>query len=170
MEGPGPDGGITSGPVQTIGTGPDTWEPQNVAFGSNVFETDRSLQGGGVFVTAATGVSSKTPSWSTPLKVNSALSTRGASYGHLFTSDGVNVFLMWGQAAGSSSVSHAYISYSGDSGSTWSSPVNISGNTKGTAAGDHDITLFALSSYGTHFFAAWTYTIGTTSQIYFAAS
>jgi hypothetical protein len=164
------DGGVTWGAVQTIGEGPDTWEPQNVAFGSNVFETDRSLRGGGVYVSSATGVSSESPSWSAPLEVDSALSTSFASYGHLFTSDGVNVFLLWGQAAGSSSVTHAYITYSGNSGASWSSPINISGNTKGTAAGNYDITLFALSSYGTNCYAAWTYTVGSTSQIYFAAS
>ncbi len=166
------DGGKTWGPVQILSGNlkEDTWEPQNVAFGTNIFTTFRSLANGAVYVTSATNVASNSPTWSTPVEANAALSTRGAAYGHLFTSDGVNVFLLWGQAVGSSSVSHAYISYSGNSGATWSSPINISNNAKGVAAGNYDITLFALSSFGTNCYAAWAYTSGTTSQIYFASS
>ncbi len=165
------DGGQTWGPVQTVGLGPDTWEPEPVAYGSSVWMTDRSLTTGEVFVEMATNVNSESPTWSTPYQINSGLSTKTAAYGHLFTSDGVNIFLLWGQPVGAkSNPSQAYVSYSDDGGSTWSNPIDISNNAQGSAAADYDITLFSLSSYGTACYAAWVYTIGSTSQIYFAAS
>ena len=108
-------------------------------------------------------------SWSIPVLVSpTKLKSR---FAHVFTSDGVNVFAMWGQQVSSgSSTWDAYVSYSGDSGATWSSPINISNNANGVAAGNMDVTLFGLSSNGANCFAAWTYTNGATSQIYFASS
>ncbi|MFI5420353.1 MAG: hypothetical protein ACHQ1H_05250 [Nitrososphaerales archaeon] len=79
---------------------------------------------------------------------------------------------MWGQQISTgSAVWNAYISYSGDSGKTWSpSPIDISKNSVDVAGGNNDVTLFGLSSNGAHCFAAWTFTNAGTSQIYFSSS
>ena len=161
------DGGVTWGSLQTIsGSVKDSWEPENAAYGSNAFTTFHSLGNQGVFMTSATGVTTENPTWSTPVEVNSGMSGTSC-YGHVASSDGVNVFVLWGQVK-SGSVWNAYVSYSGNSGTSWSTPSDISNNAAGIAAGNQDVTLFALSSNGVHCFAAWTYTSGTTSQIYFA--
>ena len=163
------DGGLTWGPVQNV-TDPlkDNWEPEIGAYGSNVFMTFHSLATNGIYVTSSIGVNSSTPIWSTAQLLSPTRLT--SSFGHVFTSDGVNVFVIWGQqVSASSSVWNAYVSYSGNSGSTWSTPIDISNNAAGVAAGNQDVTLFALSSNGIHCFAAWTYVNGS-SQIYFASS
>jgi hypothetical protein len=163
------DGGVTWGPLQTVsGAVKDSWEPEDVAYGSNAFTTFHSLGTQGVYMTSATGVTTESPKWSTPVEVNSGMSGT-SSYGHVASSDGVNVYVLWGQVK-SGSVWNAYVSYSVNSGSSWSSPIDISNNSAGVAAGNQDVTLFALSSNGVHCFAAWTYTSGSTSQIYFAYS
>ena len=91
-----------------------------------------------------------------------------SAYAHLFTSDGTNIWVMWGQVK-SGSVWNAYVSYSANSGGTWSSPLDISNNAAGVAAGNQDVTLFWVSSIGTTCFAVWTYTSGTTSEVMFAS-
>jgi hypothetical protein len=165
------NGGQTWGPLQTIsGSVKDAWEPENVAYGSNVFTTFHSLGNQGVYMTSVTGVTTEDPTWSTPVEVNSGMKGT-SSYGHVATSDGVNVFVLWGQEISSGSATwDAYVAYSGNSGASWSAPINISNNSNGVAAGNQDVTLFALSSNGASCFAAWTYTSGSTSQIYFASS
>lgn len=165
------DGGLTWGPLQTIsGAVSDAWEPENVGYGTSIYTTFHSLGNQGVYVTIASDITSESPTWSTPVELNSGMKGTSA-YGHIFTSDGVNVFVLWGQEISSgSSTWNAYVSYSTNSGATWSSPVNISDNANGVAAGNQDVTLFALSSNGANCFAAWTYTSGSTSQIYFAYS
>ncbi len=165
------DGGVTWGPMQTIsGAVKNSWEPENVGYANNSFTTFHSLNNQGVYLTSAINVNTENPAWSTPVEVNSGM-TGTSSYGHVTSSDGVNVFVLWGQEiAKGSSVWNAYVSYSGNSGSSWSSPIDISGNSVGVAAGNQDVTLFALSSNGANCFAAWTYTSGSTSQIYFASS
>jgi len=164
------DGGVTWGPNQTLtGSINNDWEPENVAFGSNAFLTFHNLGNNGIYVTSAIGVNSETPTWGAPHLLSPTKLT--SSFAHIFTSDGVNVFVMWGQKiSSSSSVWNAYVSYSGNSGSTWSSPIDISNNAAGVAAGNLDVTLFAMSSSGVHCFTAWTYTNAGTSQIYFASS
>ena len=164
------DGGKTWGTIQNVSDPlKDNWEPENVAYGANSFITFHSLANQGIYVVSTTSVTSNMPTWGKSV----LLSPTGlkSSFGHIFTSDGVNVFVMWGQqVAKGSSTWDAYVAYSGDSGTTWSSPINISNNAQGQAAGNQDVTLFALSSNGAHCFAAWTYTNAGTSQIYFAAS
>ena len=164
------DGGVTWGPLQVLsGSIRDDWEPENVAYGSSVFMTFHDLGNNGIFVTSATNVNSESPIWSTPKLLSPTKLT--SSFGHIFTSDGVNIFVLWGQKiSSSSSVWNAYVSYSSNSGSTWSNPIDISNNAAGAAAGNQDVTLFALTSNGANCFAAWTYTNGAASQIYFAAS
>jgi len=164
------EGGVTWGPLQTLsGAVKNNWEPENVAFGTSAFLTFHDLGNNGVYVTSATGVSSENPAWSTPQLVSPTALT--SSYAHIITSDGVNIFVLWGQQVKSgSSVWNAYVSYSSNRGSTWSSPIDISNNAAGVAAGNQDVTLFALSSNAANCFAAWTYTNGATSQIYFASS
>jgi len=164
------DGGVTWGPLQVqSGSIRDDWEPENVAFGSNAFLTFHDLGNNGIYVTSAINVNSENPTWNTPHLLSAT--GRTSSFGHIFTSDGVNVFVLWGQKiSSSSSVWNAYVSYSSNSGSTWSAPIDISNNAAGVAAGNQDVTLFGLSSNGLHCFAAWTYTNGATSQIYFAGS
>ena len=54
--------------------------------------------------------------------------------GHVASSDGVNVFVLWGQVK-YGSVWNAYVSYSGNSGTSWSTPSDISNNAAGVAAG-----------------------------------
>ena len=164
------DGGLTWGPNQTLsGAVKNDWEPENAAFGNNVFTTFHALSNQGIYVTSATGVTGESPTWSTPV----LLSPTGpkSSYAHIFTSDGVNVFVFWGQQIQSgSAVWNAYVSYSGDSGATWGSPVDISNNPTGVAAGNNDVTQLAVSSNGIHCFAAWTFANADASQIYFASS
>jgi len=145
---------------------PDTWEPENVAFGTTAFLTVHSLQGQGVFVSSTTNNGS---SWSAPYQVNKGM-TGTSAFGHVFTSDGVNVWVMWGQKiSAKSSVWNAYVSYSGNSGGTWSAPLDISNNAAGVAAGNQDVTLFWVSSIGTTCYAVWTYTNGATSQVMFSS-
>ncbi len=164
------DGGKTWGAIQNVSDPlKDNWEPENVAYGANSFMTFHSLANQGVYVASTTGISSNSPSWGKSV----LLSPTGlkSSFGHIFTSDGVDVFVMWGQQiAKGSAVWNAYVAYSGDSGATWSSPMDVSNNAQGQAAGNQDVTLFALSSNGAHCFAAWTFTNAGTSQIYFAAA
>jgi hypothetical protein len=167
------DGGKTWSPPLSspygqlmTGTIKDDWEPENAAFGTNAVLTFHDLGNNGVYMSSTTNSGS---SWSTPKLVSPT--GRTSSFPHVFTSDGTNDFVMWGQKISSgSSVWNAYVSYSSNSGSTWSSPIDISNNAVGVAAGNLDVTLFALSSNGIHCFAAWTYTNGATSQIYFASS
>ncbi len=165
------DGGATWGPLQTIsGAVKNSWEPENIGYGNNSFTTFHSLGNQGVYMTSTTNASSENPNWSTPVEVNSGMSGT-SSYGHVASSDGENVFVLWGQEiAKGSSVWNAYVSYSENSGSSWSSPIDISNNAVGVAAGNQDVTLFAVSSNGANCFATWTYTFGSTSQIYFVSS
>jgi hypothetical protein len=165
------NGGVTWGPQVTLsGSVKDSWEPENVAYGNNSFLTFHSLGNQGVYMSSTTNVTTNNPTWSTPVEVNSGMKGT-SSYGHVASSDGDNVFVLWGQELSSgSSTWDAYVSYSANSGGSWGSPINISNNAKGVAAGNNDVTLFALSSNGIHCFAAWTYTDGSTSQIYFAYS
>jgi hypothetical protein len=143
---------------------PDTWEPENVALNSTAFLTFHSLQGQGVFVTSTTNNGS---SWSKPVQVNAGMKGTSA-FGHIFTSDGTNVWVMWGQVK-SPSVWNAYVSYSGNSGGNWSAPLDISNNAAGVAAGNQDVTLFWVSSIGATCFAVYTYTSGGTSQVWFTS-
>jgi len=164
------DGGKTWGPIQNI-TDPlkDNWEPENVAFNGSIFMTFHSLQTQGIYVTSSLNVASETPTW-TPGQLVSPTKLK-SSFGHIATSDGVNVFVMWGQQISSgSSTWNAYVSYSGNKGVTWSTPIDISNNAVGVAAGNQDVTLFGMTSNGAHCYAAWTYTNGGASQIYFAGS
>ena len=59
------DGGKTWGPAQNV-TDPlkDNWEPENAAFGNNLFLTFHSLNNQGVYVASATNVNSNSPTWS----------------------------------------------------------------------------------------------------------
>lgn len=141
------------------------WEPENVAFGSSAIMTFHSLANQGVYMTST---SNSGGSWSTPVKVPSQASGTSA-YAHISTSDGTNVWVMWGQVK-SGSVWNAYLSYSGNGGSTWSTPLDISNNAAGVAAGNQDVTLFWLSSIGTTAFAVYTYTNGGTSQVWFSSA
>jgi len=77
---------------------------------------------------------------------------------------------MWGQVK-TGSVWNAYVSYSGNSGTAWSSPLDISNNAKGVAAGNQDVSLFWMSSIGTTCYAVWALTGSTspTNGIYFAS-
>jgi hypothetical protein len=167
------DSGLTwnpplSDPLPQLQTGSvsNAWEPENVAFGRNAFMTFHSLANQGLYVTST---QSNGTSWSAPVLVSSTGLT--SAFSHTFTSDGENVFVMWGQETShGSSTWNAYISYSPDAGRNWTAPIDISNNHSGVAAGNQDVTLFALSSNGIHCFAAWTYTSGSTSQIYFAHS
>jgi hypothetical protein len=150
-------------PTLLTGSITNDWEPQNAAFGSSVFLTFHDLSNQGVYVTSTSDP--------TPQLVSKTGPT--SAYAHVFTSDGANVFVLWGQKISSSSSTwNAYVSYSGTAGSagSWSAPIDISKNSKGVAAGNNDVTLFALSSNAAHCFAAWTYTSGSTSQVYFAHS
>jgi hypothetical protein len=145
---------------------PDTWEPENAAVGTSAFMTIHSLHNQGVYISSTANSGG---SWSAPVEVNSAL--KGASaFPHIFTSDGMNVWVMWGQEiAKGSSTWNAYVSYSGNSGTSWSAPLDISNNVAGVAAGNQDVTLFWVSSIGTTCFAVWTYTNGATSEVMFAS-
>ena len=62
------DGGLTWGAIQNV-TDPlkDSWEPENAAYGSNVFLTFHTVSSQGVYVTSATNVNSESPAWSTPV-------------------------------------------------------------------------------------------------------
>lgn len=147
------------------GTVSDDWEPENVASGTNAFMTFHSLSNQGIYLTATTNGGS---SWSTPVEVPSQAKGTSA-YAHIFTSDGTNYWVLWGQVK-SGSVWNAYLSYSGNSGSTWSAPLDISNNAAGVAAGNQDVTLFWVVSYGTTCFAVYTYTSGSTSQVWFSSA
>lgn len=142
----------------------DTWEPENVAFGATAFVTMHSLSNQAVYVS---GTSSNGSSWSSPVQVNVGLKGT-SSFAHIFTSDGVNVWVIWGQQTTTGSVWNAYVAYSNNGGASWSSPIDISNNKAGVAAGNQDVTLFWVSSIGTTCYTAWTYTNGGKSQIMFA--
>jgi len=145
---------------------PDTWEPENAAFGSSAFLTVHSLQGQGVFMSSTTNDGS---SWTKPVQVNPGMKGTSA-FAHVFTSDGSNVWVMWGQKkTGSSSVWNAYVSYSSNSGTTWSAPLDMSNNAAGVAAGNQDVSLFWMSSIGATCYAIYTYTNGGTSQVWFTS-
>ena len=143
----------------------DDWEPENVASGSNAFMTFHSLSNQGIYLTSTTSAGG---SWSSPVKVPSQASGTSA-YAHVFTSDGTNYWTLWGQVK-SGSVWNAYVSYSGNSGSTWSAPLDISNNAAGVAAGNQDVTLFWVASFGTTCFAVYTYTSGSSSQVWFSSA
>ena len=147
------------------GTVSNDWEPENVASGTNAVMTFHSLANQGVYITSTTNGGS---SWSTPVQIPSQAKGTSA-YAHIFTSDGVNDWVMWGQVK-SGSVWNAYVSYSGNSGSSWSTPLDISNNAAGVAAGNQDVTLFWVSSIGATCFAVYTYTSGSTSQVWFSSA
>jgi hypothetical protein len=140
------------------------WEPENVASGMNAFMTFHSLANQGVYMTSTTSGGS---SWSAPVKVPSQASGTSA-FAHIFSSDGTNVWVMWGQVK-SGTVWNAYVSYSANSGGAWSTPLDISNNAAGVAAGNQDVSLFWLTAIGSTGYAAWTLTSGTTSQVWFAS-
>ena len=142
------------------------WEPENVAYGNTAFLTFHSLSNQGIYVDGTTTAGS---TWSAPFLLSPT--SLSSAYSHIFTSDGVNVFVMWGQQIKSgSSTWNAYMAFSGNSGGTWSMPIDISNNANGVAAANKDVTTFSLSSSGTACYAAWTYTSGASSQVYFASS
>ena len=73
---------------------------------------------------------------------------------------------MWGQQSNKgSSTWNAYVAFSGDSGATWTNPIDISNNAVGVAAGNQDVTLFGLSSNGVDCFATWTFSLNGISQV-----
>jgi len=151
---------LMSGTIRT------DWEPENIANGHNSVLTFHSLSNQGIYMISTNNDGS---TWSSPQLISGTGSTN--AFAHVYSSDGINVFVMWGQKiSSSSSVWNAYISYSANNGTAWSAPIDISNNAAGVAAGNLDVTLFALSSNGAHCFAAWTYTNTGTSQIYFASS
>ena len=119
--------------------------------------TFHALANQGIYMMSTTTGGS---SWSTPVQVPSQAKGTSA-YAHIFTSDGTNIWVMWGQVK-SGSVWNAYVSYSRNSGSAerWTTPLDISNNAAGVAAGNQDVTLFWVTSIGTTCFAAWTYTSG----------
>lgn len=148
------------------GAAKDVWEPENVAIGSSAFLAVHSLSNQGVYMSTSTNSGG---SWTTPVEVNSGLSGTSA-FPHLFTSDGTNIWVMWGQEIGKgSSVWNAYVSYSGNAGTSWSAPLDISNNAAGVAAGNQDVTLFWVASIGTTCFAVYTYSSGSTSQVWFTS-
>lgn len=161
------NGGITwTGNITINQSIMNDWQPQNAAFGNNSFTTFHSLANQGIYMTSAINSGAN---WSAPVLVSKTGLT--SAYAHIFTSDGDNIFVMWGQQVKSgSSTWNAYVSYSRNAGTSWSSPIDISNNSGGVAAGNNDVTLFAVSSYGKNCYAAWTYTSGSASQIYFASS
>jgi len=153
-------------PFLMTGGAKDIWEPENAGLGSNAFLTFHSLSGSAaIYVTSTTDNGS---SWSAPQQVNTGL-TGTSAYAHIFTSDGTNVWVLWGQLT-SGSTWNAYLSYSGNSGTSWSSPLDISNNAAGVAAGNQDVTLFWVTSIGTTCFAVYTYTSGSTSQVWFSSA
>jgi hypothetical protein len=164
------DGGQTWGAVQNLSDSyTNSWEPENAAYGNNVFEVFHAISDQGIYVMSATNVNSESPRWSGPTLLSPT--KLHSSFAHVFTSDGVNVFVLWGQQISKgSSVWNAYIAYSGDSGTSWSTPIDISNNANGVAAGNTDVTSYNLSTSGTNCYAIWTYTNAGTSQIYFAGS
>ncbi len=146
------------------GAARDVWEPENAAFGSSAFLTFHSLSGNAaIYMTSTTNNGG---SWTTPVQVNTGLKGTSA-YAHTFSSDGVNVWVMWGQVK-SGSVWNAYVSYSSNSGTTWSAPLDISNNAAGVAAGNQDVTLFWVSSIGATCFAVYTQT-GSSPGVYFTS-
>lgn len=143
----------------------DVWEPENVAVGSDAFTIFHSLSGNAaIYVTSTTNNGS---SWSAPVQINTGM-TGTSAYGHIFTSDGTNVWVLWGQVK-SGSVWNAYVSYSANSGGSWSNPLDISNNAAGVAAGNQDVTLFWVTSVGATCLAVYTYTSGSTSQVWFTS-
>jgi hypothetical protein len=143
----------------------DVWEPENAAVGSSAFTTFHSLSGNAAIYVTST--SNNGGSWTAPVQVNTGL-TGTSAYAHIFSSDGSNVWVLWGQVK-SGSVWNAYVSYSGNGGSSWSAPLDISNNAAGVAAGNQDVTLFWVASIGTTCFAVYTYTSGSTSQVWFTS-
>lgn len=150
------------------GSAPDVWEPEDAGYAASQFTTVHSLSGSAAVYVISTFNSGAT--WSAPQQVNTGMSGTSA-YGHVFTSDGKNIWVMWGQEK-SSSVWNAYVAYGSVSGTTttWSSPLDISNNAAGTAAGNQDVTLFWVTSLGSTVYAAWTYTSGSTNEVMFASA
>lgn len=169
-----PDENITSYPPEitnptqqsqflVTGNAADVWEPENAAFNNTAVMTVHSLKNQGIYVTSTT---TDGASWTAPVEVNIGLKGTSA-YAHIFTSDGNDVWVLWGQAT-SGSVWDAYVAYSSNSGVTFTAPVDISNNAAGVAAGNQDVTLFWVSSIGTSCYAVYTYTNGATSQVWFS--
>lgn len=142
---------------------PDVWEPENVAFNNTAVLALHSLHNQGIYVSSTTDGGEK---WTAPVQVNVGF-TGTSAYAHVFTSNGSDVWVMWGQEK-NSSVWNAYAAYSPNSGVTFTKPVDISNNSEGIAAGNQDVTLFWVASIGASCYAVYTYADGSISQVWFS--
>jgi len=149
---------------------PDSWNPMVAAFGSKAYIAIQEYPGvskANIWIYVSTNNGG---SWNAPVSLSGSGSVLSYPF-NVATSDGTNVFVMWGQQVSSTNwVSR--VSYSGDGGNTWTSApgINVSNNPSGAAATNNDIATGALTSDGSHGLAVWQYVSGTTSQIYFSGS
>jgi hypothetical protein len=149
---------------------PNSWNPMVAAFGSKAYVAIQEYPGVTkaniwIYVSSNSGAS-----WNAPVSLSGSGSVLSYPF-EVATSDGQNVYVMWGQQL-SSTTWVSRISYSGDGGSSWSTApgIDVSNNPSGSAATNNDIATGAIASDGTHGLSVWQYVSGTTSQIYFSGS
>lgn len=159
-------------PKTLSGSMPDAWAPMMWAYGNSAWIAFREYPGGAKGQVWVLSTSNNGKNWvSTSL---SGVAGKGTAETFPYTvrsSDGVNVFVAW-----SHQVKPGYwtfvVSYSSDGGKTWTaSPgLDVSNNKNGEAGYENDVATGSISSSGTHCYAVWQYTDGTTNQIYFTHS
>ncbi|MDA4130966.1 MAG: glycoside hydrolase [Thaumarchaeota archaeon] len=149
----------------------NSWAPMIAAFNNKVYIA--ILQHPGV-TSADIWIYTSTnngATWSNP----TSLSGTGHVVGFpvsVATSDGQNIFVMWGEQVSSNNWV-ARVGASGDGGTSWTQApgINVSNNPSGNAAQGNDIATASIASSGSRGFAAWEYdTSPTNAQIYFSSS
>jgi len=150
----------------------NSWAPMVGAFGSSAWIAFHDAPGSTKSQVYESITTNGGKSWSTPAALSSPPKT-GSDTGFPFnvaTSDGQNVYIAWPQQ-----ISTGYwvveVSYSGNGGTSWSAPINVSQNPSGSqASNNNDLATAEISSFGTHCYSAWQYINGATNQVYFVAS
>jgi len=149
---------------------PNSWNPMVAAFGSEAYVAIQEYPGVSkaniwIYVSSNSG-----RSWSAPVSLSGSGSILSYPF-NIATSDGINVFVMWGQQVSSGNWA-SRVSYSADGGTTWTTApgINVSNNPSGAAATNNDIATGSIASDGTHGLAVWQYVSGTSSQVYSTAS
>jgi hypothetical protein len=135
----------------------NAWQPMIGVYGNSAWIAWHSQVGGPKAQEWVSYTSNGGATWSKPLSISGMGNDVGWPW-EVATTDGNNIFIMWGELVNPSSYYWVVrASYSGNGGLTWSAPpgINVSQNPSGEAGQETDDADGAISSYGNTAFAAW---------------
>jgi hypothetical protein len=147
------DSGTSFGPVfYPAGNVSNDWNPELGAYGSSVYLAFRSAYPQQTWIVNSADNGS---SWGTPVSLSLSDDISGAPS---LAVSGTSAYAIFGSSTNSSTnVWDAYVGYTNDSGSTWSTAPgwDVSGNTFGEAAPLTTVASASIAASGGNVYAAW---------------